>query len=130
MSLLEWRGEYSVGVPDVDHEHREMIELINEVHQQLQDPQSDTDVMGFLGEIFARISAHFALEERIMRDANYQEYADHKENHELLLDELRDLMDDYEKKGRLSEIILSRTLSDWFAIHFRTFDARLHQQLG
>ncbi len=130
MSLLEWHEEYSVGVPDVDHEHREIIELINEVYHQLQDPQSDTDVMGFLGEIFAQIIAHFALEERIMRNAHYPELDAHKEDHEKLLDELRDLMDDYEIRGKLSEIILARTLSDWFSIHFRTFDARLHRQLG
>lgn len=130
MSLLEWHEEYSVGVDDVDYEHQEMIDLINQVHRELQDPGSGTGVDQFLGEIFARISAHFALEERIMREAGYGEYAEHKEDHEKLLDELRDLMDDYEQRGSFNEIILGRTLSDWFGIHFRTFDARLHHQLG
>ena len=130
MSLLEWRDEYAVGVADVDHEHQEMIELINQVHDELQDPQSGVGIDRFLGEIFAKISAHFALEERIMQEARYEEYAAHKEDHEKLLDELRDLMDDYEQQGKFNEVILGRTLSDWFGIHFRTFDARLHHKLG
>lgn len=130
MALLEWHEEYSVGVVDIDHEHREMIELINEVYDQLQNTASGVDTPMFLGEIFARISAHFALEEQIMRTANYPEYAAHKEDHEKLLDELRDFMDDYETSGRMNDILLGRALSDWFGIHFRTFDARLHQRLG
>lgn len=130
MSLLEWHEEYSVGVEDVDHEHQEMIELINQVHEELQDPRSGVGVDRFLGEIFARISAHFALEERIMQEARYEEYSAHKEDHEKLLDELRDLMEDYEARKKLNEVILGRTLSDWFGIHFRTFDARLHHKLG
>lgn len=130
MSLLEWREEYSVGVDDVDHEHEEMIELINEVHRELQDPGSGVDVDRFLGEIFARISAHFALEESIMQEARYEEYAAHKDDHEKLLDELRDLMDAYQTRRSFNEVILGRTLSDWFGIHFRTYDARLHQKLG
>lgn len=130
MTLLEWHEEYSVGVPDVDHEHREIIDLINDVHGRLQDRESEADIIACLGEIFAKISAHFALEERVMREAGYAEYLAHKEDHEKLLDELRELMDDYEQRGKFNEIILGRTLGDWFGIHFRTFDARLHRRLG
>ena len=29
MGLLHWEDRYSVGIAAVDHEHRELIELIN-----------------------------------------------------------------------------------------------------
>ena len=35
MALIEWKAHYSVGVEAVDHEHREMIDLINDVHDNL-----------------------------------------------------------------------------------------------
>lgn len=130
MALLEWKEGYSVGVAAVDFEHRELIDLINKLHEQLGAPGEATSITDFLGEIFARISAHFALEELEMREAGYAEYEAHKADHERLLDELRDLMDDHEDKGTINEIILARSLGDWFGIHFRTFDARLHQRLG
>jgi len=31
MALLEWRADFEIGVPDVDAEHRELVELINEL---------------------------------------------------------------------------------------------------
>ena len=35
MPLLAWKSEYSVGIPDVDHEHRELFDLINDLHASL-----------------------------------------------------------------------------------------------
>jgi len=58
------------------------------------DEAIDAAVMDFLGELYARIAAHFALKEKIMRDNGYDEYHDHKADHERLLDDIRDLMDD------------------------------------
>ena len=40
MSPITWRDEYSVGLPDVDHEHRELIAMINELAASLG-PGSD-----------------------------------------------------------------------------------------
>ena len=128
--LLEWREDFSLGVPAVDHEHRELIGLINELYEDLQRPQSESDVGDFLGELFARISAHFALEEKIMRDSRYDEYRDHKGDHERLLDEIRDLMDDFDDDEVVDVEAFGRTLEHWFSEHFRTRDARMHRKLG
>jgi hemerythrin len=129
MSLIDWRDEFQVGVPAVDHEHRELITLINDLHDKLMARDSDVTVSDYLGEIYARISAHFALEERMMREARYDQYAEHKADHEKLLDDIRDIMDDYEDRHRYDEALLAKRLHDWFGGHFKTHDARLHHKL-
>lgn len=130
MSLLEWKPEYSVGIASMDDEHREMIGMINGVYRQMAESSEADEIESCLEEIFTTISAHFALEERIMREAVYEEFEPHKEDHEDLLDEIRDLTEDFladtEKGGRL----LEDGLSAWFSRHFSTFDARLHGKLG
>lgn len=128
MALIEWKDHYSVGVDAVDHEHREMIDLINEVHEELIAGRED--MAGFLGEIFRAISAHFALEERFMREHRYDQLAEHKEAHEDLLDAIRDIMDGYEADPEGSSKQLSARLDAWFTDHFKTHDARLHHRLG
>ena len=129
MSLIEWDEKYSVGVAAVDHEHRELIGLVNAAHNRLMRPGGAGAVMDFLGEIFARISAHFALEEKIMRARDYDQYDAHKADHERLLDEIRDIMDDYEDGEFFSEERFAQQLKTWFGEHFRTHDARLHRRL-
>lgn len=130
MSLITWKDEFSVGVPAVDLEHRELIELINGLDADMQENATQTKVVESLGEIYAHISAHFALEEKIMRDAGYDGFAAHKQDHESLLDELLEFIDSVDAAGRYDRTGLSQDLDRWFSGHFRTHDARLHRKLG
>jgi len=129
MVLLEWKPEYSVGNPSIDHEHEHMIQQINYLYEQLTQPLDSDNVEAILGEIHADISAHFALEERLMRKTGYAEYEDHKADHEDLLDQVLDLMDCFFENPEAGQSLLRMKLSDWFSHHFASFDARLHQKL-
>lgn len=130
MPLIEWRAEFSVGVPAVDHEHQELIDLINAAHAKIGESGAQNLVAEFLGEIYARISAHFALEEKVMRDLGYDQHQDHKADHERLLDEIRDMMDEYESRAEFDEEAFGDRLGAWFTEHFKTKDARFHGRLG
>ena len=129
MTLIEWKEQYSLGVPEVDHEHRELIELINALYASVMNADADVTVVDFLGELYARIGAHFALEEKVMRDNEYDEYGEHKIDHERLLDDIRDLMDDYEDGDYVDVEAFGKRLDEWFGTHFRTRDARLHKKV-
>lgn len=131
MALIEWREEFNTGIADVDHEHRELVELINRLHAHIATDADPIRVGEFLGEVFARIAAHFALEESIMRKHSYDEYRAHKAEHELLLDEIRDIMDAQQSGATVVyEAKLSSVVRDWFVNHFKSKDARLHRRLG
>lgn len=130
LPLIEWKDHYSVGVDAVDHEHRELLELINRLHEELLAGGPEPAVPAFLGEIFRGISAHFALEERFMREHRYDQFGEHKEAHEELLEEIRDIMDGYRANPEQASQRLSRQLDAWFTVHFKTHDARLHHRLG
>jgi len=129
MTLLNWKPAYSLAIPSVDLEHREMIALINECYDAMGENADAASIEQFLGEIHSNISAHFALEEQSMRKAEYAEYEAHKDDHEDLLDRIRDMMDHFDADPEAGLEILRDSLSDWFARHFSTFDARLHNQL-
>jgi len=129
MTLIEWKEQYRLGVPEVDNEHRELIDLINALHASMAESDTNVTVLDFLGELYARVAAHFALEEKVMRDNDYDEFADHKTDHERLLDDIRDLMDDYEDDVRVDVEAFGKRLDAWFSEHFRTRDARLHKKI-
>ena len=130
MGLLHWEKRYSVGIEAVDHEHRELVELINRLHEQARAQGSKVAVLGFFGDLYKAISAHFALEERFMREKGYDELRQHKIDHERLLDEIRDIMEDYEVNDIFEERQLAQRLDAWFSRHFESHDARLHRALG
>lgn len=130
MNLLEWRPEFSTGIKSVDHEHQELIDLINDTLESIRAHDSADNIQASLSEIYVHISSHFALEERIMRQRKYDRYQQHKADHEKLLDDIRDIMDYHIDHGEFDEQYLADRLSDWFAKHFRTEDARLHRMIG
>lgn len=128
MALIDWKPEFSVGIDDVDQEHQELIALINEVYESLKRKDvTKSQVTDGLGEIHARIAAHFALEEYIMQQARYDRLTEHKADHDLLLGDIVDIIERYEADAYFKyEEVLSEHLRDWFTVHFQTHDARLH----
>lgn len=130
MTLIEWRPEFATGIPAVDHEHQELIALLNLFHGSIGAGKDAEAVEAFLGEVFTAISAHFALEEKIMRERRYDQYRAHKDDHERLLDEIRDIMDAQHADGGLHGDALSARLERWFVRHFKDMDARLHRVIG
>lgn len=127
MVLIEWRKDFETGISDIDYEHKELVDIINNLHAHVESGVDPGRTKAFLGEVFARIAAHFALEESIMRKYAYDEYEAHKAEHEKLLDDIRDIMD-----GAATEYAnsLSSVVRDWFVNHFKSKDARLHKKLG
>lgn len=131
MPIIEWRDDFKTGDAAVDHEHRELIDLMNTLFDAMTEGAPTDETLRSLGEVFARISAHFALEEREMVEAKYGAFPDHKDDHEDLLDEIRDIMDAYEVGAFSAERdAFGERLRDWFVNHFKTHDAKLHGVLG
>jgi len=130
VTLLQWQENFAIGIAEVDHEHRRLIDLINSLHAALGDDRARDRVEMFLGEILADVTAHFALEERVMRERHYAAAAEHKADHERLLDQLRDMMDAQADGVVLDDARFGADLAEWFAGHFRTHDARFHRSLA
>jgi hemerythrin len=130
MALLQWKDSYSVGIAAVDYEHRELIDLINRLHDAMAAKGEPLTASGFFGDLIKAISAHFALEERFMREHEYDQLAQHKADHERLLDEINDIADDFDRDEAIEHAALAARLDAWFSRHFESHDARLHKALG
>jgi hemerythrin len=125
MPLIDWEDEFETGIDYIDYEHRRLLDLINRICKTLTRPGSEEAVSDCLGELYAEISAHFALEEHLMRENKYDLYDVHKADHEKLLEEIRYMMDAYEA-GACDTCgkTLDECLAEWFHKHFQTKHAR------
>jgi hemerythrin len=128
MQLIEWRDALKTGIAAVDHEHHALVELINRLYERAAAGGDAAAVGEFLAELNDAIAAHFALEERLMREYRYRRYREHKEDHERLLDQIRDIMEEHEH-GTFADAaaFLGDRLDVWFSRHFHTHDTRLHE---
>lgn len=126
MDLIEWKDEFVIGEEGVDYEHQELIKSINSIYRLVEEGGSREQIISRLGDIYGSISAHFALEERVMQKHHYANYSEHGEDHEKLLDQICEITDEVERGGEFDKARFNATLNDWFLIHFNTHDAKLH----
>ncbi len=127
MSPLQWRGEFDTGIREMDVEHRQLIAHIREFQVEMAAGADVSKIVSILRQIYSEIAEHFALEEKLMRRMRFPAYADHKEDHETLLDDLRDIMEAVEDDGFLDEAQLTDDLDRWFSDHFLVHDAKLYR---
>lgn len=78
MERIEWKAEYSVGVPELDAQHKELIELINRLTEAGNRTAVIADVLAALDRY---VKEHFRLEEQMMRTCGYEHEAEHEVQH-------------------------------------------------
>lgn len=130
MAMIEWCKEFETGFPEVDREHAELFATLNEAVARLgADPPKDR-VRAALEEIQAAISDHFAHEEALMEARGYDEFEEHKADHDFLLDEIGALLNSLEADSGFTQgDALLKRVSSWFTEHCRFKDVRLHRML-
>ncbi len=93
MPLYEWPESMSVGVPQLDADHKAIIRLINRLHESLRTGSGAAD----LGEIFDKlidyIESHFAREEQVMEACGYPGVKDHRAAHDGFAEDIRTVRD-------------------------------------
>jgi hemerythrin len=113
MAYLDWNPAYDTGVPGIDYEHRRLVALLNEIHELIANGASAHKIAGTLGDFHARAAAHFALEEKIMRDRDFPALLERQDTHYRLLDQVREIMEGYEVGSYGAGANLPETLRGW-----------------
>ncbi len=75
MALMAWKDAYSVGNALLDSQHKQLIELVNDVN-------GDADLGEVLDGLRQYGEAHFRAEEDLLEAARYPDLEQHREHHE------------------------------------------------
>ena len=124
--LLEWTEEHRIGIPVLDFEHQNLFAQINELLEDFESQNEKEKIEACLGEIHARMEAHFALEEKFMKDKKYPHFAEHKKAHDAMLDDLVEAITEYENAPEAQPTDkLQMKLKQWIIDHVTTSDKKM-----
>lgn len=129
MALIEWSEEYCIGLPEVDEQHKEWVNIINSLHESLLVEQGEQLGLLTSKSLMAMQSyceMHFKFEENYMEEIGYPDFAEHKALHKNFLENIIELFD----KHTSSEAILLNTqlmkiLKNWLVQHILEEDSRI-----
>jgi hemerythrin len=83
--LIEWTEELSVGIQEIDEQHKVLVGLVNDMHRAILEHHGSETAKEILGRLGDYTRIHFAVEESLMRIFDYPKYEEHKKQHEELI---------------------------------------------
>jgi len=121
---FEWRDDYRVGQPAMDHTHREFVDCVAAMLR------ADDQALAPALEAFAEHAVrHFAEEDQAMRDTAYGSAGCHVDEHAAILksvDEVRAAL----AQGKPQVVrAFAQALADWFPEHAQYMDLGLARWL-
>ena len=126
MVLFAWSDEeLSIGNTLMDHEHRRIITLINQILIAMEQNQGKNVQRKLLLDLIMYTEDHFKREEEIMQRIEYPDLSAHKQAHEKLNKEVLELMKRFVDGRSMLSVEVSRFLSDWVFLHILKDDKKL-----
>lgn len=128
---LRWTQALSVGVEEIDEQHRELFRRAENLLEGLRrgEPEEIGSLVDFL---HAYAVTHFGAEEAHMRERRFPGYARHKAEHDAFISDLLALARERDRSGSGAFFALrvNHWLSGWLERHVSRTDAELGRFLA
>lgn len=120
--ICPWLESYSVGIPAIDTQHKELVRLINELHAAMMLGKAKQALGKTLDDVVKYTQRHFADEERLMKTMQYTRFLQHKAEHAKLTRQVLELQGRFHDAQLTLTLEVMRFLKDWLANHIAQHD--------
>lgn len=130
MSLLAWSDIFSVGVKEIDEQHKQLLDLVNRLNDAMQG-EADRAVLGrIIDDLVDYTKTHFAYEERLMDEYRYSLAQRHRLEHRHLIQAVLDIQRKFEVQGVALTAEVMLLLRDWLSRHIMNSDRLFGRELN
>ena len=130
MPLVTWNDSFSVGIPEIDRQHKQLIEQLNTLIDALDANQSLDKIQTIVQFIERYATQHFRYEEDrlhcsqcpVVQDAAHRQFTQ----------TLQEVKDELEQKGTGPSLTtkVKEHLLDWLIHHIKQIDNQIQPHLS
>ena len=124
MALLTWQDKYSVGIRQIDDQHKQLITMINDLNDAMLAGKGKDVLMPVLNKLATYCVSHFAVEEKLFDTHAYPETADHKEKHHKMTAKVKALIGEVQSGKSTISIEVMNFLKNWLDKHILETDMK------
>lgn len=125
MPRIGWDDSFSVGVEEIDEQHRRWIEIINELHDSIMDRTVSVKTTDrILCAMIDYAHFHFAFEEDYLKKINYPDLKKHHYQHEFFTKNLVAKLQEERAGGLVMNTEVMRILMNWLQEHIQEEDMK------
>lgn len=125
MKDIVWSDVLSVGVEEIDEDHRKLVSIFNTLNHAVQDKEAPDYLAAILEELINCTVWHFSHEERLMLKYRYPSMAEHQAEHRELIQSARELQQEILRAVKPVVEQHIEFLERWLTEHIFAADLRL-----
>jgi hemerythrin len=122
MAYMDWKDEFSVGIAEMDSQHKRWIEIINELHDAMRSGQTEKVLSSVFKKMTDYIVVHFKAEETLLDKNKFPGLDKHRKIHEKYALEIHGFVDQFAKGKILMSIEVMDSLKNWLINHIKVND--------
>ena len=117
MEKIIWADNFSVGVPELDEQHQQIILMINQLVDYIHQEKDAKSIAFILDEMHSYIIEHFSTEERMLTKIKYKGLDEQKDSHNKFISEFSHICAEVgqDKEGAVKH--LATYLNGWWSHH-------------
>jgi hemerythrin-like metal-binding protein len=125
MAYFEWAADMVIDGGPIDKDHRQLVDLVNQLHTATSQGSGHDIVDKILEELIAYTVDHLQREEQLMASVQFPNLAQHKVGHDKFMVKIRELKQKYDAGSITVASQLSTVLRDWLSLHIRRSDKEI-----
>jgi hemerythrin len=123
-ALFTWSDDLSVGIQEIDEQHKELVLLLNRLHDAVVARHGSAACVEILNQLAEYTRVHFIVEESLMRILHYPDFEQHKGEHEALVEQVVALQQKLGSGQAAITFELLHFLKLWLTKHIAGSDRR------
>jgi len=127
---IVWDEILSVGVDEIDEDHRKLLNIFNMLNHSVMAEESSDYLAATLAELINCTVWHFSHEERLMLKHRYEGIEEHKAEHRELIKSAKELQQEILQADKPVVDEHIEFLERWLTEHILTADLRLGSYLS
>ena len=125
MKDIVWSDVLSIGVDEIDEDHRRLVDIFNVLNHAVAEGDSREYLTAILEELINCTIWHFSHEERLMLKYGYEGLEEHKTEHQELIDSVKALQQKVLQMDRPMAEEEINFLERWLTGHILSTDMQL-----
>ena len=121
MSFINWERRYEIGVDYVDRQHKQLVDIINCLHDSVESGTSERALDRVFADLEVYTETHFKDEEDAMEENNYPGLALHRKAHQDFILRVQQMREHLMAQEVLAEVVLGY-LKNWLTLHIMGTD--------
>jgi hemerythrin len=124
MDIFEWENSLSMGIEELDAQHKGLIKKLNDLAEAVLNRKGNAEIIRTIKFMEKYANEHFSEEEEYMERHEYPGLEHQKKEHERFRNVVGKLREELESEGasEAHAASMQRYLIDWLILHIKSTD--------